>query len=95
MYLGKIVEMGKTDDVFENPAHPYTRALLAAVPEPDPDRARQPFGLSGEIGSPIAPPSYCRFQPRCNYATSNCTEGYPPYVEISPGHKVACYFVHG
>jgi oligopeptide/dipeptide ABC transporter ATP-binding protein len=90
MYLGKIVEMGKTDAVFKNPMHPYTKALFAAVPRPEPGRARKAAVLKGEIGNPIDPPPGCRFHPRCPYATADCRKKTPSLCEIGPGHQVAC-----
>jgi peptide/nickel transport system ATP-binding protein len=93
MYLGKIVEMGKTEAVFKNPMHPYTKALFAAVPRPEPGRARKAIVLSGEIGNPIAPPPGCRFHPRCPYAAAECRKKTPPLLEVAPGHQVACTLV--
>jgi oligopeptide/dipeptide ABC transporter ATP-binding protein len=91
MYLGKIVEMGNTGEVFDNPMHPYTRALLAAMPQPEPGRAKKVAALIGEIGNPIDPPSGCRFHPRCSYATAECKQTVPGLAEISSGHQVACH----
>jgi oligopeptide/dipeptide ABC transporter ATP-binding protein len=90
MYLGKIVEMGNTDQVFNQPMHPYTKALFSAIPRPEPGRARQAYKLSGEIGNPVDPPPGCRFHPRCEYAIADCMRTDPPLVEISPGHQAAC-----
>ncbi len=95
MYLGKIVEMGKTEEVFNNPSHPYTKALFAAVPRPDPGRARKSAVLRGEIGNPIDPPPGCRFHPRCPYATADCRQATPTLCEVGPGHQVACGLVGG
>jgi len=93
MYLGKIVEVGDLSHVYGNPQHPYTQALLAAVPVPDPDvRRRQPMP-KGEIPSPINPPAGCRFHPRCVYATERCSQEEPSFVEVEPGHLVACHQV--
>jgi oligopeptide transport system ATP-binding protein len=92
MYLGHVVELAECDEVFDNPLHPYTRALLAAVPVPDPtveaDRTFQP--LSGEVPSPINPPSGCVFHPRCPLAVAECQRAPPELRELRPGHWVAC-----
>lgn len=90
MYLGKIVEMGDTKEVFGNPQHPYTRALLAAMPRPEPGRFKMDSAVSGEIGNPIDPPPGCRFHPRCAYASDGCREHTPVLCEVTPGHQVAC-----
>ena len=95
MYLGKIVEMGKTEQVFGNPQHPYTKALFRAVPRPEPGRARATAVLEGEIGNPIDPPPGCRFHPRCPYCGDNCRHTAPVLCEVSPGHQVACGLVAG
>jgi len=93
MYLGKIVEMGNLAQVYGNPQHPYTQALLAAVPVPDPDvRRRQPMP-KGEIPSPISPPPGCRFHPRCVYAMERCSQEEPSFLEVEKGHLVACHQV--
>ena len=94
MYLGKIVEMGPTDQVIMNPLHPYTQALIAAVPVPDPDYRRGNLPISGEIPSPLNPPQACRFHTRCPYAFPECTTLEPPLIEAEPGHFVACHMVH-
>ena len=93
MYLGRIVEMGAAEDVFVRPAHPYTQALLDAVPVPDPtrERARIFGGLKGELPSPMAPPSGCRFHPRCSLAMSMCQRQDPSLLPIAPGQAVACW----
>jgi oligopeptide transport system ATP-binding protein len=95
MYLGLIVEMGERNEVYENPLHPYTRALLSAVPIPDPrqDRKRKRIILAGDVPSPIDPPSGCRFHPRCPLAMERCKEEVPAWREITPGHWVACHAV--
>jgi len=91
MYLGKIVEMGTLEQVYTNPRHPYTQALLAAVPVPDPKlRRRQPMP-KGEIPSPISPPPGCSFHPRCPCAKDICSLEEPDLIEIEPGHRVACH----
>jgi peptide/nickel transport system ATP-binding protein len=90
MYLGRIVERASRDELFAWPHHPYTKALLAAVPIPDP-KARKPKDLpSGEIPSAIDPPAGCHFHPRCPYATAACREARPPLREMAPGHVSAC-----
>ena len=96
MYLGKIVEVATARDVFERPAHPYTRALLDAVPIPDPtvEAARAYVPLSGEIPSPSRPPSGCRFRTRCPHAMALCAEIEPPLRDVAPGHAAACH-LHG
>ena len=92
MYLGKIVEFGPTSKVLKNPLHPYTRALMEAVPDPDPsNRFKERKVIPGEPPSPINPPSGCRFHPRCPYATERCKKEEPKFVEVEPDHYVACY----
>ncbi len=90
MYLGRIVELTSADQLYQNPRHPYTEALLNAVPIPDPEQAR-PSPLSGEIPSPIDPPSGCTFHPRCPYATELCRQQQPPLAEIGQQHLTACH----
>ena len=95
MYLGKLVEVGDSEEVYLHHQHPYTEALLSSVPVPDPDvaRASKPVMLQGEIPSPIAPPSGCRFRTRCPYATQLCAEQEPPLVPVGNNHAVACHRV--
>lgn len=92
MYLGRIVEMADSDELFDNPQHPYTRALLAAVPIPDPavEQGREFRPVKGEVPSPINPPSGCVFHPRCPMAVERCSRERPAAREIAPGHMVAC-----
>jgi oligopeptide/dipeptide ABC transporter ATP-binding protein len=94
MYLGKIVEMGDTEDILHNPQHPYARALLSAVPNPDPRMDRQTLEIKGGIPKPIDPAPRCRFFDRCTYAQKICEDSdHPPLEEKGPGHQVACYVV--
>lgn len=95
IYLGKLVEVGKTEHVFSNPRHPYTKALFAAVPQPTPGKARKMLDIRGEIGSPIDPPSGCRFHPRCPYSHGDCQRTAPTLVDVGYGHQVACGLVTG
>ncbi len=92
MYLGKIMEYGNNSHIFEEPKHPYTQALLSAVPVPDPDYQRERIILQGEIPSPINPPKGCRFHTRCPYATEKCRTQEPPLRDIGGGHFVACHY---
>ena len=93
MYLGKMVEKGLADDVYMKPKHPYTKALLSAVPIPDPKEAKsnKRIVLEGDIPSPIDPPPGCRFKSRCNHAMPICSEVDPDLKEVEPGHFVACH----
>ncbi|MCC2687653.1 MAG: peptide transporter ATP-binding protein [Rhizobiaceae bacterium] len=91
MYLGKIVELGTTRQVYFTPKHPYSEALMSAVPEPDPDAPRRPILLSGERPDPANPPSGCRFRTRCRYATAICADSVPPLRAVQEGHLVACH----
>jgi oligopeptide transport system ATP-binding protein len=90
MYLGKLVEVAPTQDLFRAPRHPYTEALLSAAPTPDPGRGRQRIMLAGDPPSPINPPTGCRFHTRCRYALPMCAEQEPPLREVAPGHVSAC-----
>ena len=92
MYLGKIVELGPAEDVIDRPIHPYTRALVSAIPVPDPaiERARKRIVLAGDPPSPINPPPGCAFHPRCPYAADRCREAAPPLVACGPSREAAC-----
>ena len=90
MYLGRIVEIGSRDELFSRPHHPYTQALLEAVPVPDPVQRRTEEMVHGEIPSAINPPAGCHFHPRCPHAMPRCSEGRPPLTEIAPRHFSAC-----
>jgi oligopeptide transport system ATP-binding protein len=92
MYLGQIVEMGEKRSIFANPRHPYTRALLAAIPRPDPTRRGSVVPLGGDVPSPMDPPPGCRFHTRCPHSQAICREQVPPLREIEPGHRAACHF---
>jgi oligopeptide transport system ATP-binding protein len=97
MYLGRIVERAPAAALFAAPAHPYTRALLAAVPVPDPavERSRRRLVLAGEVPSPEAPPAGCAFHPRCPEVIARCREEAPALEERAPGHWVACHVGSG
>ncbi|UCC75233.1 MAG: ATP-binding cassette domain-containing protein [Gemmatimonadota bacterium] len=92
MYVGKIVELSETEELYLQPKHPYTEALLSAVPKPDPGLKSEPIVLQGEVANPASPPSGCYFHPRCRYAQEICTQQAPPLEEVSPGHYAACHF---
>jgi peptide/nickel transport system ATP-binding protein len=93
MYLGKICEVGTPDDIYKRPAHPYTAALLAAIPVPDPNiKPNERPQVGGEIPSPVAPPSGCRFRTRCPKAQDICAQQEPEITELRPGQFVACHF---
>ena len=93
MYLGQIVEMASAQELFDRPLHPYTQALLSAIPVPEIGHKKQRILLKGEISSPIDPPDQCRFAKRCLYATEECMKKCPQLREVSPGHQVACWRV--
>ncbi|MBE0695540.1 MAG: ATP-binding cassette domain-containing protein [Anaerolineaceae bacterium] len=92
MYVGKIVELAETNELLRNPLHPYTEALLSAIPPADPDIQPNRIRLEGEVPSPANPPAGCIFHPRCGYAKPVCKEEEPILTEISPGHSVSCHF---
>ena len=94
MYLGKLVEMGSAEDIYQRAAHPYTGGLIATIPVPDPEeaRAREGAGIKGELPSPVTPPSGCRFRTRCPFAQDLCAQEEPPLRSFGPGHVAACHF---
>lgn len=91
MYLGQIVERAPTDELFTHPLHPYTRALLSAIPLPNPKLKKERIIIKGEVPSPIDPPSGCVFHTRCPYATALCKTERPQAMELAPGHIVSCH----
>jgi peptide/nickel transport system ATP-binding protein len=91
MYLGRIVEMGPRAQIVTAPRHPYTKALLSAVPVPDPNRKPNPFRLKGDVPSPINPPSGCTFHTRCPLAFDRCRVEAPAMREVAPGQLCACH----
>ncbi len=93
MYLGKIVEMAPRNEIFKNPLHMYTQALISAIPIPDPKLERERMLLEGEVPSPVNPPSGCRFHPRCPMVMDICSQREPAFEEVSPDHLVACFYV--
>jgi oligopeptide/dipeptide ABC transporter ATP-binding protein len=92
MYLGRLVEVAATADLFYQPLHPYTEALMSAIPALDPDEVMKPVILEGEIPSPANPPTGCHFHPRCPYAQEKCKSEIPEWKEHRPGHFAACHF---
>lgn len=96
MYLGRIVEVGTSEDVIDRPQHPYTQSLISAIPIPDPDtaRTRHRIPLEGDVPSPLHMPTGCPFRTRCRYATDKCARECPPLAETEPGHSIACWNPH-
>ena len=93
MYLGKIVEIAVADELFNHPKHPYTKALLSAIPKLDPDEKRERINLKGEVPSAINPPKGCRFHTRCPYKTPECEKVEPNLISVGKDHLVACHLI--
>jgi peptide/nickel transport system ATP-binding protein/oligopeptide transport system ATP-binding protein len=95
MYLGKIVELADRDELFRKPLHPYTQALMSAIPIPDPTVKRKRIILEGDVPSPVNPPSGCPFHPRCPFVMDHCSQEMPPFIKAGPDHWVSCWLVSG
>jgi oligopeptide/dipeptide ABC transporter ATP-binding protein len=94
MYLGKMAELADRDTLYRDPLHPYTRALMSAIPVPDPTAKRDRIILKGDVPSPLNPPKGCRFHPRCPVAIDKCSVEEPIFKEAKPDHMVACWLVN-
>jgi peptide/nickel transport system ATP-binding protein len=93
MYVGQVVESATTEELFTQPLHPYTEALLSAVPQPDPRARKEPIVLQGDVADPANPPSGCYFHPRCRYNDGKrCVNETPALREVQPGHSVRCHY---
>ena len=92
MYLGRIVEVADAEELFANPKHPYTFALLSAIPQPDPEKRTKRMLLQGDVPSPVNMPSGCRFRTRCPYATKKCAQEFPEARQVSLGHWIECHY---
>ena len=92
MYLGRLMEVADADELFANPKHPYTYALLSAIPEADPGKKSKRMLLEGDVPSPVNIPTGCRFRTRCPYATKKCEEEFPNARQVSPGHWIECHY---
>jgi len=95
MYLGRMVEKAPAEELFKNPLHPYTKALLSAIPNPDIDKKTERIIIKGELTSPIEPAPICRFAKRCSSCVEECSKGEPQWIEVNPGHFVSCFLVNG
>src|SRR5699024_2151377 len=91
MYLGEIVEISPTKEMYDDPKHPYTKALMASIPHPDPNKRKELELMHGEVPSPIHPPSGCRFHPRCKFAMKECFDTEPENYDLGNGHLVKCH----
>jgi oligopeptide/dipeptide ABC transporter ATP-binding protein len=92
MYLGRIVQLAAAEALYRDPRHPYTEALLSAIPRSHPKQRREPIVLSGDVPNPASPPSGCHFHPRCRFARDICRTEAPPLRQVQPGHVAACHF---
>ena len=92
MYLGKIVELAEANKLYDGPHHPYTEALLSAIPIADPDHRKERIVLAGDVPSPASPPTGCKFHPRCRYAQNRCVQEEPALAEVRQAHQAACHF---
>jgi oligopeptide/dipeptide ABC transporter ATP-binding protein len=91
LYLGKVVETAKHTDLYLDPKHPYTQALLSSVPQADPEQIKKKASLTGDVPSPIDPPSGCHFHPRCPHRMEICSKERPPVIDLGDGRQVTCF----